>query len=125
MAYSVNKVIILGNLGRDPEVRYTQSGKAVANFSVATTSRRSKDGNESTEWHNIVVWDQLADLCGRFLNKGSKIYVEGRLQTREYNDRDGNKRRSTEVVAREVVFLDQLPRNPTGKVLKRDLRELG
>ncbi len=105
MAYAVNKVILLGNLGKDPEVRYTQSGKAVTSFSLATSERAGRDGNERTEWHNIVAWDKLAELCGRLVKKGNKVYVEGRLQTREYNDRDGNKRWSTEVVAREMVFL--------------------
>ena len=105
MAYAVNKVILLGNLGKDPEVRYTQTGKAVTSFSLATSERAGRDGNERTEWHNIVAWDKLAELCGRLIKKGNKAYVECRLQTREYNDRDGNKRWSTEVVAREIVFL--------------------
>ncbi|MBJ95241.1 MAG: single-stranded DNA-binding protein [Rickettsiales bacterium] len=105
MAYAVNKVILLGNLGKDPEVRYTKSGKAVTSFSLATSERAGRDGNERTEWHNIVAWDKLAELCGRLVRKGNKVYVEGRLQTREYEDRDGNKRWSTEVVAREMVFL--------------------
>ena len=107
MAYSVNKVILLGNLGKDPETRYTQSGLAVAKFSVATSSR-TKDGGDKTEWHNVVAWDKLAELCGRLIGKGSKVYIEGRLQTREYTDRDGNRRWSTEVVAREMVFLTTL-----------------
>ena len=105
MAYAVNKVILLGNLGKDPEVRYTKSGKAVTSFSIATSERAGRDGNERTEWHNIVAWDKLAELCGKLVRKGNKVYVEGRLQTREYTDRDGNKRWSTEVVAREMVFL--------------------
>jgi single-strand DNA-binding protein len=107
MAYSVNKVMILGNLGKDVEVRYTQSGKAVANFTVATTDKRGRgdERTERTEWHNVVVWEKLAELCGQFLRKGSKVHVEGRLQTREYNDRDGNRRWTTEIVARDVVFL--------------------
>ena len=103
MAYSVNKVILLGNLGKDPELRYTQSNKAVARFSVATSGGTREQ--ERTDWHNVVAWDKLAELCGRLIGKGSKVYVEGRLQTREYNDRDGNRRWSTEVVAREIVFL--------------------
>ena len=102
MAYSVNKVILLGNLGRDPELRYTQSGTAVAKFSVATSSR-TKDGGDKTEWHNVVAWDKLAELVNRLVGKGSKVYVEGRLQTREYTDKDGNRRWSTEVVAREML----------------------
>lgn len=108
MAYSVNKAIILGNLGRDPEVRYTQSGKAVCELRIATSERWGGKENptEKTEWHRVVCWDKQAELCGRFLNKGSKVYVEGRIQTREYNDKDGNRRWSTEVIAREIVFLD-------------------
>ena len=108
MAYSVNKALILGNIGRDPEIRYTQSGKAVAELRIATTEKwgRGENQTENTEWHRVVVWDKLAELCGRFLTKGSKVYVEGRIQTREYTDKEGNRRWSTEIVARDVVFLD-------------------
>jgi single-strand DNA-binding protein len=109
MAYSVNKVILLGNLGTDPEVRYTQGGQAVANFRMATTeSIPGRDGNreDRTEWHNVVVWAKLAELCRDYLSKGRKVYVEGRLQTRKWQDREGKDRYTTEVVAREVVFLD-------------------
>ena len=102
---SVNKVILIGNLGKDPEIRYTQTGKAVTSFSLATSERAGRDGNERTEWHNIVAWDKLAELCGRLVRKGNKVYVEGRLQTREYTDKTGTKKWSTEVVAREMVFL--------------------
>ncbi len=104
MAYSVNKVILLGNAGKDPELRYTQSGKAVARFSMAT-SEKGKDGQDRTEWHNITAWDKLAELVNRLVTKGGKVYVEGRLQTREYTDKSGQRRWSTEVVAREMVFL--------------------
>jgi single-strand DNA-binding protein len=103
MAFAVNKAIILGNLGKDIEVRYTQSGKAVTNFSVATEEGSGE--NKKTEWHTVVAWDKLAELCGKLIGKGNKVYVEGRLQTREYDDKDGNKRWSTEIVAREMVFL--------------------
>jgi len=108
MGYSVNKALILGNIGRDPEIRYTQSGKAVTELRVATTEKwgRGENQTENTEWHRVVVWDKLAELCGRFLHKGSKVYVEGRIQTREYTDREGNRKWSTEIVARDVVFLD-------------------
>ena len=105
---SVNKVILLGNLGRDPELRYTQGGQAVANFSIATTERySSKEGErqERTEWHNIVTWGRTAENCAQYLSKGSSCYVEGRLQTREWEDREGNKRRTTEVVAQTVQFI--------------------
>lgn len=109
MASSVNKAIILGNLGRDPEVRYTSGGQAVANFSVATseqwTDKATGNKNEKTEWHKIVVWGKVAELCGQYLAKGRKVYVEGRLQTREWTDKEGKKNYTTEVVANQVVFL--------------------
>ena len=105
MAYAGNKVILVGNLGKDPELRYTQSGKAVAKFTLAT-SERGRDGNDRTEWHNIVAWDKLAELVGRLVAKGNKVYVEGRLQTREWEDKTGNRRWTTEIVAREMVFLE-------------------
>lgn len=108
MGASINKVILIGNLGSDPEVKYTPSGTAVANFNIATNeSWNSKDGKkeERTEWHRIVVWSKLAELCGEYLAKGRTVYVEGRLQTREWNDKDGNKRYTTEIVAQTVQFL--------------------
>lgn len=107
MAFSVNKVILLGNLGRDPELRYTQSGKAVANFSMATSVKK-KDGTEETEWHKVTAWEKLAELVSRLCVKGTKVYVEGSLKTREYEDKQGNRRWSTEIVAREMVFLSDL-----------------
>ena len=109
MARGVNKAILLGNLGKDPEVRYTQSGSAVANFSLATTERR-KQGDQwvdHTEWHNIVVFGKTAENCGQYLQKGSQIYLEGRIQTRKWEDRDGNTRYMTEVVANDVQFLSR------------------
>ncbi len=107
MARGVNKVILLGNLGKDPEVRYTQSGSAVANFSLATTERRKQgdDWVDHTEWHNIVVFGRRAELCGEYLQKGSQVYVEGRIQTRKWEDRDGNTRYTTEIVGLDVQFL--------------------
>ena len=104
----VNKVILIGNLGRDPELRYTQGGQAVANFTLATTERfPTKDGErqERTEWHRIVAWGRTAELCAQYLSKGRSVYVEGRLQTREWEDREGQKRRTTEIVAQTVQFL--------------------
>ena len=106
---SVNKVILVGNLGRDPEVRYTQSGQAVANFTLATTDRwtdkQTGEKQERTEWHRIVVWGKQAELARDYLSKGKQLYVEGRLQTREWEDRDGNKRQTTEVVCQNFQFL--------------------
>lgn len=105
----VNKVILIGNLGRDPELRYTQSGQPVANFTMATTeSWNKRDGSgkeERTEWHRIVAWGRTAELCAQYLAKGRTVYVEGRLQTREWEDREGKKQRTTEVVANTVQFL--------------------
>lgn len=108
MANSVNKVILVGRLGNDPEVRMTTGGQAVASFSVATNERwtgKNGEPEERTEWHRIVAWGRLAELCREYLQKGSQVYVEGRLQTREYEDKDRIKRRVTEINAREVVFL--------------------
>ena len=105
---AVNKVILVGNLGRDPEVRYTPGGQPVASFSIATSeSWNDKQGQrqEKTEWHRIVVWGKLAELSGEYLAKGRQVFLEGRLQTREWNDRDGNKRTTTEVIANNIVFL--------------------
>jgi single-strand DNA-binding protein len=105
---SLNKVILIGNLGKDPEIRYTQSNQAVATFSLATTDNwTGQDGNkqERTEWHRIVAWGKLADLSQRFLAKGRQVYIEGRIQSREWTDKDGNKRNTTEVIASSILFL--------------------
>ena len=104
----VNKVIIVGNVGRDPEVRFTKAGTAVATFSVATSERfKDRDGQpqERTEWHRVVAWAQLADICGKYLRKGKQVYIEGRLQTRDWEDKDGHKRYTTEVVANVMQML--------------------
>lgn len=109
MAGGINKVILIGNLGADPEVRFTPSGQAVANFRIATseswTDKGSGQKQERTEWHRIVVWGKLAELCGEYLKKGRQCYVEGRLQTREWTDKEGKKNYTTEVVAQTVQFL--------------------
>lgn len=105
---SINKVILIGNLGSDPEVRYLPSGAAVANFNIATTERWSgKDGQpgERTEWHRIVVFGKQAENCKEYLRKGRQVYIEGRLQTREWQNKEGQKQRTTEVVANLVQFL--------------------
>ena len=104
----VNKAILVGRLGRDPEVRRTASGTAVANFSLATDefwNDQSGERQRRTEWHRIVVWSRLAETCERYLRKGSLIYIEGRIQTQEWEDRDGNRRRTTEIVARNMQML--------------------
>ncbi len=105
---SVNKVILVGNLGTDPEIRYTPGGKAVANFSLATSDTRAgKDGQKETktEWHKIVAFDKLAEICGKYLAKGRQVYIEGRIQTRSWDDRDGNKKYTTEIIANVMQML--------------------
>jgi single-strand DNA-binding protein len=110
MARGVNKVILIGNLGKDPEVRYSPNGGAVANVTVATTESW-KDKNtgeqvEKTEWHRVVFFRRLAEIVGEYLKKGSKVYIEGKLQTRKWQDKDGNDRYTTEIVANEMQMLD-------------------
>jgi single-strand DNA-binding protein len=104
----VNKVIIVGNLGRDPEVRYTPDGTAVANFSVATsdqwTDKQTGEKKERTEWHRIVAWRRLGEICGEYLSKGRQVYVEGKLQTRSW-EQDGVTRYTTEIIASDVQFI--------------------
>lgn len=104
----VNKVILIGNLGRDPELRYTPGGQAVATFSLATTERyndRNGQRQDRTEWHNIVAWGKLGELVNQYLKKGRGAYIEGRISTRSWDDKDGNKRYKTEIVANQIQFL--------------------
>ncbi|NOY79040.1 MAG: single-stranded DNA-binding protein [Calditrichaeota bacterium] len=108
MANGVNKVILIGNLGKDPELRYTPNGTAVASFSIATNERwKDKEGNfqDHTEWHRIVAWRKLAETVGEYLKKGSQVYIEGRLRTRTWEDQNGNKRTTTEIVADSLQML--------------------
>ena len=109
MAKSVNKVILVGNLGKDPEVKYTPSGTAVAKFSLATNERykdKAGEWQDRTEWHNIVAWQRMAEIVGEYVKKGSKIYVEGRLQTSSWDDKEtGQKKYRTEVIANDLVLL--------------------
>lgn len=105
----INKVILIGNLGADPEQRFTQAGVAMSTFSVATSERwKDKDGQqqEQTEWHRIVAWRQLAEICNEYLHKGSKVYIEGKLQTRKWQDQNGHDRYTTEIVARDMKMLN-------------------
>ncbi len=102
---SLNKAMIIGRLGRDPEMRYTASGLAIANFSVATSEKR-KDQDEKTEWHNVVAFDKLAEICGKYLVKGKLVFIEGRLQTSDWVDKDDNKRYKTEIIAYGMQMLD-------------------
>ena len=111
----VNKAIIIGNLGNDPEIRYTQSGAQVATFTVATSEKwKGQDGQmqESTEWHRIVAWSKLAEICGEYLHKGSKVYIEGKIQTRKWQDQNGNDKYTTEIIARDMKMLS--PRGGEG-----------
>ena len=104
----INKVILVGRLGKDPETRYTGSGTPVVNFSLATDeawNNREGERQTRTEWHNIVVWSRLAEICGKYLKKGKLVYIEGRIQTREWEDCDGNRRWTTEIVANEMKML--------------------
>jgi len=108
MSRGLNKVMIIGHLGRDPEMRYTPSGRPVTTFSVATSRTWfSADGerNEETEWFNVVAWGSLAEICNQHLHRGQQVYVEGRLQTRSWDDSDEKKRYATELVAREMIML--------------------
>jgi len=108
MARGLNKVMVIGNLGRDPEMRFTPNGKSVANFTIASNrSWKSSDGNlhTETEWFNVVAWANLAEFAKEYLDKGSLVYVEGRLQSRSWQDRDGNQHRSIEIIAQNLLLL--------------------
>ena len=120
----VNKVIALGNLGRDPEVKYLEGGTAVANFSMAVTeSWKGKDGEkqERTEWIKVVCFGRLAEICGEYLYKGSQIYLEGRIQTREWEDKEGVKKYITEVVMSNMTMLGGGPRTEKAETKKEDM----
>jgi len=104
---ALNKVLLMGGLGQAPDVRYTKAGKAVCNFSLATTEKIGD--NEYTEWHKIVIWGKLADICGKYLKKGSQVFLEGRNQTRKWEDKDGNKRETVEVVCHVMRMIGGRP----------------
>ena len=110
MSKSLNKATLIGHAGKDTEIRYTGTGKAVANFTLATSDswkdKASGQLQEKTEWHNIVAWERLAEICGEYVKKGKRVYVEGRIQTRAWDDKDGNKRYTTEIVATDMILLD-------------------
>jgi single-strand DNA-binding protein len=112
---SVNKVILIGNLGRDPELKFTPSGVPIAKFSIATTERfKDSDGNprEQTEWHNIVLWRRLAEIANEYLKKGSPVYIEGRIQTRSWEDENGQKRYMTEIQGDRIQLLGRREEGP-------------
>lgn len=114
---SLNRAQIIGNLTRDPEIRSTQTGQTVANFGVATSSTWTDSmgqRQEKTEFHNIVAWGKLAEICGQYLGKGRKVFVEGRLQTREWDTPEGQKRQKTEIIADSMIMLDRSPSGANG-----------
>ncbi len=126
MTRGLNKVLLIGRLGRDPEMRYTPSGKPVTTFSIATSrSWNTADGDKhsETEWFNIVAWGSLAEICKQFLTKNRLVYIEGRLQTRHWEDNDGNKRTSTEIVANEMIMLDEKKDGNNGQVEVEEMTE--
>lgn len=132
MARSLNKVLLIGNLTADPELRYTPSGKAVASFSIATNRSYTSNNEtkEETEFHRIVAWDKLAEICSEYLTKGKKVYAEGRLQTRKWTDKEGNDRQTTEIVINELLMLGEKPQGttktqekPVKKVEKEEVKE--
>lgn len=133
MSMSLNRAQIIGNLTRDPEVRQTGSGRSVANFGVATSSRWTDSSGqlqEKTEFHNVVAWGKLADICVQYLRKGSKVFVEGRLQTRDWEGEDGVKRYRTEIIADNMIMLDrkgEMTGAPMGSsmAMSRDVAGLG
>ncbi|MCA1960544.1 MAG: single-stranded DNA-binding protein [Desulfomonile sp.] len=105
---SLNKVLLLGHVGKDPEVRYTGSGRAVASFTLATSQTwKDQEGNdqERTEWHRIVAWGRLGEICGEYLSKGKQVFIEGRIQSRDWEDQEGNKRTTVEIIASDMIML--------------------
>ena len=119
----MNKAILIGRLGKDPELKSTPSGTAVANFSMATTERytdKQGEKQEQTEWHRITVWGKLAEICNEYLSRGSQVALEGRIQTRDWEDKDGNKRYTTEIIANNVEFLgsNKTQEHPSGATTK-------
>ena len=117
MAKSLNRATILGNLGQDPEVRTTPQGNTVCNFNVATSESykdKSDQWAETTDWHRIVLWDRLADVASQYLKKGSKVYIEGKIRTRSWDDKDGVKRYITEIIGSNMLLLDSKPSDESG-----------
>jgi len=123
---SVNKVILVGHLGRDPEIRFLPSGQSVANFSIATSEKWTSNGQtqEHTEWHRIQAWGKLAEACGQYLKKGRQVYIEGKIRTREYDAKDGQKKKAFEIIAHLVQFLGGRDGGQGGSEFADDAREL-
>ena len=125
MSYTINKAIIVGRLGRDPEVRFIESGKAICKMSVATSETwgEGAEKQERTEWHTVTAWGRMGEACGQYLHKGSMVYVEGRIQTRKYQDQSGNDRYFTEINARDIVFLSPKGDNGRGQQSQQTQQE--
>ena len=131
MAGSVNKVILIGNLGKDPEVRHLENGAAVANFSIATSEnykdRKTGEKVSQTEWHNIVAWRGLAEIAEKYLKKGAKVYIEGKLKTRTWQDKEGNNRYSTEVITDNLTMLgssgESMPSSNAAKTFENESKQ--
>ena len=129
MARGINKVILVGNLGQDPELRYMPQGGAVANLSIATTEtykdKATGQPKEVTEWHRVVIYQRLAEIAGEYLRKGSKVYIEGKLKTRKWQDQQGVERYTTEIVANELQMLDGQPQQPAAAQGQRNNNQGG
>lgn len=120
---SLNKAMLIGNLGKDPEIKYTPEGLAIAKFSMATKEQwKDKDGQkqDKTEWHNIVAFGKLAEICGEYLAKGKQVYIEGRIQTRSWDDKDGNKKYTTEIVANTMQMLGKADASSKGATVSEE-----
>jgi len=125
--YSLNKAMIIGNLTRDPEVRNTPSGQTVSSFSVATNfvwNDQSGQQQSKTEFHNVIAWRKLGEICGQYLSKGMKVYIEGRLQTSEWSGQDGNKRQRTEIIADNMIILTPKGGSSSGDYSKNNQEEI-
>jgi single-strand DNA-binding protein len=123
---SVNKVIILGNVGSDPEIKYTPSGTTVCNLRIATSeNRKNKDGEweEKTEWHRVIVFGKTAEACKDYLRKGSKVYIEGKIETRSWDDKEGQKHYATDIIGNDVVFLDSKASGTRKEVKEADNKQ--
>lgn len=123
----INKVILVGRLGKEPELRYTPNGDAVVTLTIATSDewkdKMTGERQEKVEWHRVVLWRKLAEIAGNYLKKGSQVYIEGKLQTRSWEDKDGNKRYTTEIVAQNLQMLDSLPKEAKVEALERGVEE--
>ena len=123
MASSLNKAILIGRLGKDPETKFTQGGVAISKFSIATDEEwkdRNGEKQKKTEWHNVVAWRRLAEICNQFLVKGKQVYVEGRIETKKWEDKEGNERRTTQIAADKMIMLSSEGKKEEKKVVEDD-----